>query len=82
METNKLLTIDPSPLSPAEYRQELIAALTIALKKPFSGDTGDRGAGVTAFEQEETTGYFYLIDLLQKLLADGGAVPEPVNQEA
>jgi len=82
METNKLLTIDPGPLSQEEYRRELIAALTIAMKKPFSGESGDRGEGVTAFEQEEATGYFYLIDLLQKLLADTGAVPEPVNLEA
>jgi hypothetical protein len=74
METKNLLTIDTGRLSPEEYRKELTAALLIALKKPFLNEN-------TAFEQEETTGYFFLVDLLQRLLGDSGATPELANKQ-
>ena len=81
METNKLLTIDPNPTSLEEYRQELIVSLLFALKRPFLAHNDLYGPDVTGFDEEETTAYYNLLDLLERLLIGAGAIPEPVKRE-
>lgn len=81
METKKLLTIDPDPTSLEEYRQELITALLFALKRPFLAHNDLYGPDVTGFDEEETTAYYNLLDLLEKLLVNAEAIPKPVNPE-
>ncbi len=61
------IVINVAPENPEEYLQELRAGLFQLLKQPFRCATVD-------LQEEEVTGYYYVLDLLEKLTLPEKAV--------